>query len=100
MAECSPVDSVLVLPVRKFLSGDANRESGQRPRTTHNEARREVVVCCMREQSAPVQLKEEDVTRDRLARPSSELVVEGCVRTESWRYLTGYYNDALDNRKW
>jgi hypothetical protein len=48
----------------------------------------------------PVQLEEEDVTRDGLARPSNELVVESCVRTESWRYLTGYYNDALDNRKW
>ena len=51
-------------------------------------------------QSVPVQPIEEDVTRDGLARPSSELVVERCVRTESWRYLTGYYNDALDNRKW
>jgi len=48
----------------------------------------------------PVQLEEEeDVTEDGLARPSSDLVVESCVRTESWRYLTGYYNDALDNRK-
>jgi hypothetical protein len=50
-------------------------------------------------QSLPVQLEDEDVTRDGLVISSSELVVERCVRTESWRYLTGYYNDALDNRQ-
>jgi len=44
-----------------------------------------------------LQRKEEDVTKDGLARPRSDLVVERCVRRKDWRYLTGYYNNTLDN---